>query len=90
MRRWLYFGSSNDAFTPDTQGLGPFCGHANGGLVMKEADSPWPHWHSPVAELELEESHPIYKEKLFRNHTGWLFGSAHELATMIMNGTMRW
>jgi hypothetical protein len=47
---WVYQGNSFGAFgdkdTPDTVYLGPFNGHVNGALIMKERRSPWYHWKS--------------------------------------------
>lgn len=90
--RWLYFGSSRDALAPDTHGLGPFCGHPNGGLTIKEMERPWPHWHSSVAQLDLKPSHPLRDDPLFCDQkTGtWHFGFADHLATMVAKGTKQW
>ena len=90
--QWLYFGSSLDAFAPDTQGLGPFCGHPNGGLVMKEILDPWPHWHTEDNELSLPDSHPMMSDPLFRNTStqSWRFDLADRLAIMVLAGTEVW
>ncbi|PMD51447.1 uncharacterized protein K444DRAFT_232276 [Hyaloscypha bicolor E] len=90
-RRWLYFGNSNDAFAPDTHGLGPFCGHPNGALAMKEIVEPWPHWHSTRAQLDLKHDHPLSRDPLFRDpNTGsWYFRFVDQLAHMVTAGTKK-
>ncbi|KAI9655095.1 MAG: hypothetical protein M1821_005578 [Bathelium mastoideum] len=49
-RGWIYQGSSYDAFTDgqadDSSYLGPFNGHVNGTVIMKELHKPWYHWLS--------------------------------------------
>ncbi|KAJ4301338.1 hypothetical protein N0V90_003430 [Kalmusia sp. IMI 367209] len=49
-KAWIYQGNSFDAFTDnssyDTAYLGPFNGHVNGALIMKERKAPWYHWKS--------------------------------------------
>lgn len=35
---WIYQGRSSHAFQEDTSYLGPFNGHVNGALVMKELE----------------------------------------------------
>ncbi|KAF8539079.1 hypothetical protein BDD12DRAFT_883330 [Trichophaea hybrida] len=67
-RRWLYLGSSPDAFAPDTRGKPPFCGHVNGTLVMKELRNPWVHWHSTQYSIRRTFSNqdPILTEELLQ------------------------
>ncbi|KAK6352357.1 hypothetical protein TWF730_009186 [Orbilia blumenaviensis] len=43
---WTYNGKSSDAFNKDTEYLGPFNGHVNGAVIMKELQQPWLHWQS--------------------------------------------
>ncbi|KAL4860700.1 hypothetical protein BDV12DRAFT_204775 [Aspergillus spectabilis] len=43
---WVYQGSSWDAFDAEKSYLGPFNGHINGVVVMKELQNPWLHWQS--------------------------------------------
>jgi hypothetical protein len=88
----MYFGSSKDAFTPDTAGLGPFCGHANGGLVMKENEDPWPHWHTAESALELPTTHPMYRDGLFFDQASHYpyFAAADHLSNIIETGTKAW
>lgn len=64
---WLYIGNSWDAFEDDTRGKGPFGGHVNGSLVMKELNSPWLHWQSQSFTILncLEISDPIRREPIF-------------------------
>jgi len=89
--KWLYFGSSKDAFTPDTQGLGPFCGHANGCLTMKEIEEPWPHWHRTETPLKLPPDHPMMHDPLFQDQTsGLYFGEPDHMARMVVAGTKAW
>ncbi|EPE30986.1 hypothetical protein GLAREA_03953 [Glarea lozoyensis ATCC 20868] len=40
---WVYQGVSTEAFSDESY-LGPFNGHVNGGLIMKEIHKPWLHW----------------------------------------------
>lgn len=65
---WLYLGSSFDAFAPDTRGQGPFCGHVNGTLVMKELNSPWVHWHSTRYQIHrsFAPDDSIFTEELLQ------------------------
>ncbi|KAK2733888.1 hypothetical protein FQN57_001938, partial [Myotisia sp. PD_48] len=89
--KWLYFGNSSDAFAPDTQGLGPFCGHPNGTLAMKELEEPWSHWHRPSLGLKLPPTHPMNNDKLFRDGSaGWYFGAPEHLAEIVKKGTDNW
>lgn len=91
-KRWSYFGNSKDAYTPDTQGLGPFCGHANGTIVMREPDEPWLHWHRQDSPLDLPKDHPLSKDAFHRNQTTgkWYFGEPRHLSAMIDRGTKAW
>ncbi|KAK4224652.1 hypothetical protein QBC38DRAFT_12997 [Podospora fimiseda] len=43
---WNFFGNSLDAFGRNAY-LGPFNGHVNGAVVMKELREPWIHWYNP-------------------------------------------
>ncbi|KAF1998462.1 hypothetical protein P154DRAFT_577809 [Amniculicola lignicola CBS 123094] len=88
--RWLYFGSSEDAFTPDTYGLGVFCGHANGGIVMKELDEPWVHWHTPRNQLELPDNHALRQCTTLLDSGDWNFGFGEDMARMVQRGNREW
>ncbi|KAF3927116.1 hypothetical protein AA313_de0208487 [Arthrobotrys entomopaga] len=90
--RWLYFGCSKDAFAADTFGIGPFCGHPNGGLIMKEMEEPWLHWHSTTFSLDLPDDHPLSKDPLFRHPDSgiWHFTHANHMAHLVRTGTERW
>lgn len=65
---WHYLGSSFDAFAPDTHGKGPFCGHVNGTLVMKELNNPWIHWHSTRYQIHrtFAPDDAIFTEELLQ------------------------
>ncbi|KAK3985450.1 hypothetical protein QBC44DRAFT_384841 [Cladorrhinum sp. PSN332] len=43
---WNYFGNALDAFGANAY-LGPFNGHVNGSVIMKELHEPWIHWYNP-------------------------------------------
>jgi hypothetical protein len=88
--RWLYFGSSVDAFAGDTQGLGVFCGHPNGGIVMKEPDEPWLHWHTDKHQLEIPEDHPLHRCKDLKDGGDWNFGMGRDMASMVLRGNRAW
>ncbi|GAQ90896.1 hypothetical protein KFL_006990020 [Klebsormidium nitens] len=65
---WFWAGQSHMAFDPATRLQGPFDGHVNGNLVMKELTPPWNNWHSSVAgisETALPPSHPLRTHPLF-------------------------
>lgn len=71
--RWTYAGDGNDALEPPTRGLGPFDGHVNGSLVMKELREPWLHWDSMSASIPPESfgpAHPILAHRLMAELTG--------------------
>ncbi len=40
---WTFHGTSQDLVTPGTQSRCAQC-HADGGMIMKELDTPWVHW----------------------------------------------
>ncbi|KAF2225804.1 hypothetical protein BDZ85DRAFT_307780 [Elsinoe ampelina] len=48
VQAWNYFGNSMDAFGPSSY-LGPFNGHVNGAVIMKELHAPWIHWYGSSA-----------------------------------------
>jgi hypothetical protein len=93
---WLYFGCSKDAFKIDTQGKGPFCGHVNGALVMKELERPWVHWHSsmsPKLEDCLDPESPLFQEDLLQDKGGVKFGylgKADDLEKIVVRGLEKW
>lgn len=65
---WFYVGDSYDAIDPPTRGVGPFDGHVNGSLVMKELRRPWIHWQSQSASIPpeaFETNHPILRHPLY-------------------------
>lgn len=63
-------GSSWDAFAEATRGRGPFGGHVNGALVMKELRAPWPRWHSSqsaISDSVLALDDPLRDHALWRD-----------------------
>jgi hypothetical protein len=70
---WIWAGSSWQALEEDTRGQGPFDSHINGGMVMKELEQPWLHWHSmaqTIGEQTLAPDDPLRAEPLFTNRDG--------------------
>ncbi|KAI9771243.1 MAG: hypothetical protein M1839_002827 [Geoglossum umbratile] len=90
--RWHYFGNSHDAFEPDTQGLGPWCGHVNGTIIMKEIEAPWVHWESSVTKRlrELPTNHDLMKETKLIFNKRLVAGGAECLERMVKNGVEAW
>ncbi|QTD31469.1 hypothetical protein [Pseudomonas fluorescens] len=85
---WVWVGHSFFALKEPTRGLGPFDGHVNGGLVMKELKFPWAHWHS--------QSNSIPRESFASNsefNTNPLFATvagAEGLERIVRSGIRRW
>ncbi|KXX82080.1 hypothetical protein MMYC01_201566 [Madurella mycetomatis] len=88
--RWLFFGSSTDAFAGDTQGLGVFCGHPNGGIIMKEFENPWVHWHTDQHPLRIPDGHPLNSYDALKHNTSFNFGSGKDMATIVLKGNRAW
>lgn len=85
---WLYFGCSKDAFEPDSQRKGIFCGHVNGALVMKELERPWLHWHSSMSpDLVncLNPNNPFLNEEIMH-----AVAKADDLELIIIEGVRKW
>ncbi|RPA91405.1 hypothetical protein L873DRAFT_316210 [Choiromyces venosus 120613-1] len=93
---WLYLGSSGDAFEPDTRGKGPFDGHVNGTLVMKELAVPWVHWQSMKFTISqtFPPDAPIRSEPLLNpsdnlNSFDFLAG-AERLELIVKKAATKW
>jgi hypothetical protein len=72
---WFWAGHSNMAFNPATRLQGPFDGHVNGNLVMKELTLPWNNWHSSAASIDadvLSPDDPLQNYPHFVNKVGML------------------
>ncbi|MAC81564.1 MAG: hypothetical protein CML66_26280 [Rhodobacteraceae bacterium] len=70
---WVYSGDSDHALDPPTRGRGPFDGHVNGSLVMKELRAPWLHWNSQAVSIPPEAfapEHPVLDHRLMANPAG--------------------
>lgn len=66
---WTWMGSSEQAFDERCRGTdgGPFCGHLNGSLVMKELKFPWSHWSSSEAPIPAENCPPDVVNDFFND-----------------------
>ncbi|CAG8828336.1 13705_t:CDS:1, partial [Racocetra persica] len=84
---WWWLGSSWHALSYPTRGQGPFDGHVNGSLVMKELNSPWLHWHSQSFTIFdcLNPKDPVRFEPLFLNRS-----DANELEPIIKGAISHW
>ncbi|MCQ9376075.1 hypothetical protein NMQ14_17645 [Methyloversatilis sp. XJ19-13] len=70
---WFYSGDGTHALEPPTRGRGPFDGHVNGSLVMKELRAPWLHWNSQSVLIPPEAfapGHPILGHRLMTHSQG--------------------
>lgn len=70
---WFYSGDGTHALEPPTRGRGPFDGHVNGSLVMKELRAPWLHWNSqsvPIPPEAFAPGHPILGHRLMAHLDG--------------------
>lgn len=70
---WFLSGDSTHALEPPTRGRGPFDGHVNGSLVMKELRAPWLHWNSqsiPIPPEAFASGHPILGHRLMARLVG--------------------
>lgn len=70
---WFYSGDGTHALEPPTRGRGPFDGHVNGSLVMKELRAPWLHWNSqsvPIPPEAFAPGHPILGHRLMAHPDG--------------------
>lgn len=85
---WLWAGSSWQALEEDTRGQGPFDSHINGGMVMKELELPWLHWHSMAQTITpevLPPGDPLRNEPLFLSRAG-----AERLEAIVKNNVSQW
>jgi len=62
---WIWAGNSYHALEPRSRGKGPFDGHVNGSLVMKELKVPWSHWHSSRASIREAADEAVAADPLF-------------------------
>ncbi|KAJ0426754.1 hypothetical protein BJY00DRAFT_306749 [Aspergillus carlsbadensis] len=93
---WIYQGSSWDAFDPQKAYLGPFNGHFNGAVVMKELQNPWLHWqsaagsvHECLSPAQIEH----FKTKPYLSTSNLALGntkSADHLETIVRRGVTAW
>jgi hypothetical protein len=70
---WFHSGDGTHALEPPTRGRGPFDGHVNGSLVMKELRAPWLHWNSQSVSIPPEAfapGHPILGHRLMTDPVG--------------------
>ncbi|RVJ72531.1 hypothetical protein [Sinorhizobium medicae] len=70
---WFYSGDSYDALDPPSRGMGPFDGHVNGSLAMKELRRPWLHWKSQSVSIPPEAfqpAHPVLSHRIFQEAAG--------------------
>ncbi|KAK3368704.1 hypothetical protein B0H63DRAFT_529067 [Podospora didyma] len=51
---WNLFGSSTEAFGERAY-LGPFNGHVNGAIIMKELHDPWIHWFNTASSVDFTQ-----------------------------------
>ncbi|KAH8147163.1 uncharacterized protein LAJ45_08641 [Morchella importuna] len=94
---WIYQGRSSHAFQEDTSYLGPFNGHVNGALVMKELEKPWYHWES-AQEPNFDQCFSDAEKASFMStpyisSDGNLFSGvsdANKIQITIQNGVTRW
>lgn len=85
---WFFVGDSWDALADDTRGQGPFDGHINGSLVMKELRFPWVHWGSMEEAIEpaaFAPTDPVVNHRLFQEHVG-----AEILEDLVIAGINKW
>ena len=92
---WLYLGSSFDAFKSDTKGRGPFSGHVNGALVMKELSIPWIHWHSTSYSINrtFSRDDPIFDDPLLQPPGACqlsYIARADRFEKIVRNATIAW
>ncbi|KAL2785090.1 hypothetical protein BJX66DRAFT_315515 [Aspergillus keveii] len=93
---WIYQGSSWDAFDPQKAYLGPFNGHINGAVVMKELQNPWIHWQSSagsVADCLSPAQRQHFKSKPYLSNNNLPLGnikSADHLETIVRRGVSAW
>lgn len=70
---WFYSGDGTHALELPTRGRGPFDGHVNGSLVMKELRAPWLHWNSQSVSIPPEAfapGHPVLGHRLMAHPKG--------------------
>ncbi|CAG8443577.1 12763_t:CDS:1 [Funneliformis caledonium] len=84
---WWWLGNSWHALKDPTRGKGPFDGHVNGALVMKELNRPWLHWHSQMFTISdcLDPKTPLRHEPIFENRL-----DAVELEHIVKDAVSEW
>ena len=90
---WQYHGCSKDAFEQDSRYLGPFCGHVNGALVMKELKSPWSHWISSKTRTlgkSLPNTDAIWRQTKLLGERLKKVQHADNLEPIIIEGVDKW
>ncbi|KAL3444584.1 hypothetical protein BJX65DRAFT_283185 [Aspergillus insuetus] len=93
---WIYQGSSWDAFDPQKAYLGPFNGHINGAVVMKELQNPWIHWQlSPGSVVDCLSPAQLqhFKSKPYLSNGNLALEnirSADNLEVIVRRGVAAW
>lgn len=85
---WGWAGNSFHALRAPSRGKGPFDGHINGGLVMKELKFPWAHWHSQSSSIPREAFHP--DSEFLTNPLFATVDNAEVLESIVKSGITRW
>jgi hypothetical protein len=89
-RIWSWAGSSWDALSSPTRGLGPFDSHINGAPVMKELKIPWLHWHSqsaPIGDEILPPADPLRTDAFYQSTA---LKGGEDLELLVRSGVARW
>ncbi|RGB43871.1 hypothetical protein C1646_679808 [Rhizophagus diaphanus] len=86
-KEWWWLGNSWNALKYPTRGKGPFDGHVNGSLVMKELNKPWVHWNSQSFIISdcLDPEDPLRHEPLFENRL-----DANILENIVKDAVSEW
>jgi hypothetical protein len=84
---WWWLGNSWNAFKDETRYKGPFDGHVNGSLVMKELNRPWVHWNSQFFVISdcLDPEDPLRKEPIFEE-----LSDANRLEHIVKDAVSEW
>ncbi|KAJ9643598.1 hypothetical protein H2199_004277 [Coniosporium tulheliwenetii] len=84
---WNYQGVSTDAFTEEKQYLGPFHGHVNGALVMKEL-------HNFVSNLLVSDKERFMDAPYLTDQTTRMLfsrvSSAESMELIVQDGVSKW
>ncbi|KAF8453889.1 hypothetical protein BDZ91DRAFT_853126 [Kalaharituber pfeilii] len=94
---WVYQGRSSDAFKEETSYVGPFGGHVNGAVVMKELQKPWYHWrggtHSTISDCLSMKEKATLKNIRYLSTDGILFAGINNpdiLESAVKRGVDLW